>query len=198
MTVSNVAQKLINKTHIYTSPEIMKEGLSKDAMVVFGSIAIKEVERFIDTISYVAVDHELMQKLKNVAVESIGIGYKLYWTEQTQFKGKARDEIATQHSGAEFVEYLYQTYVDYFIETTKSRDVFPQYVLEAVHHFGSIMVLEGVVKNEELRGALGLSDGNMRDDAYRNIILLIDTLIFAGYVLSVSQAHYADYSRNQS
>jgi hypothetical protein len=191
----SAAEELVRKVHVYATPIVFKDGTSKDMRTVMTSIAVREHELLMENESMQRLNRKQATALRDVFIESIGLGYKIFWTYETEMNGKDRNDFV-KFQGDAFKDYLYGEYGAYFIERTKNLDRFPSHIFEVAHSLGVRMLTHGVIRNEDMMsGLLEYRQANGHEDSadqFVTLIEIIDTLIVAGYVLSVAQDEYQD------
>lgn len=194
--MSKIAEELARKVQVYATSAVVEDGTSKDMRIVMASIAVHEQKLLMERHdSLQRLSHERATALRDMFVESIGIGYKIFWTNETQIDGRDNGDLV-KFQGDAFKDYLYGEYEAYFVQKKKNLDRFPKYIFEVAHSFGALMLTQGVIRNEDMMSELAeYRSENGNDDSadqFIELIEMIDTLIIAGYVLSIAQDEYQE------
>jgi hypothetical protein len=191
--MSDKATELVKRALIYADEYSFKEGVSDDMMAVEISIVNKVIDGMVTLYPELTttLTEQEFTKFKNVFYESIGVGYKIYYAERKYLNG---EDDFVKFKGPKFQAYLLKGWEDYFVNNTKDLEpLTPDYVMEAVNYFGTMMFKGGYMDNEaallKSMAAIG-NDGEFLVKA--NVIGQIKAFILNGYIISKLQDEYRE------
>lgn len=137
------------------------------------------------------LDKEKMEALRDLFVETMGVGHKIYWTEQVEIKNRDYSNF-TKLAGQRYVDHLIDEYKKYFTDE-KPIEKFPPHILELADKFALLGIEAFTTQNSEIIATLGRKGGSqtivsMFADAQKTLA----SLVFVGYVLAFVQDEFID------